>query len=98
TGTLALRHNLLLTSIRLVTSLPQTTVKTPEQEAALRSIRKLIEFWRISPDELWFEAPVAPAAASEAPPPPTHRYRHPLSGESWNGEGSQPQWLREALT
>ncbi len=74
------------------------TVKTPEQEAALRSIRKLIEFWRISPDELWFEAPVAPVAAPQTPPPPTHRYRHPLSGETWNGEGSQPQWLREALT
>ena len=25
------------------------------------------------------------------------RYRHPVSGAVWNGEGRQPQWLRDAL-
>lgn len=24
-------------------------------------------------------------------------HRHPVSGETWNGLGSQPQWLRDAL-
>ncbi|MEY4428974.1 MAG: hypothetical protein RLZZ182_1663, partial [Pseudomonadota bacterium] len=28
------------------------SAKTPEQEAAIRAIRKQMEFWRISPDEL----------------------------------------------
>ncbi len=25
------------------------------------------------------------------------RYRHPRSGQSWDGHGRQPQWLRDAL-
>lgn len=72
-------------------------MKTPEQEAALRSIRKLIEFWRISPDELEFDASSMPSEFPEiailSP-----KYRHPVSGDTWDGQGSQPQWLREALT
>lgn len=75
-------------------------MKTPEQEAALRSIRKLIEFWRISPDEL---AEVEVEAGPRAPEPPVvvaspPKYRHPVSGETWDGHGSQPSWLKEALT
>ena len=71
-------------------------MKTPEQEAALRSIRKLIEFWRISPDELEMDAlaPVVPAEPIVVPP----KYRHPVSGETWDGHGCQPDWLRLALT
>lgn len=26
------------------------------------------------------------------------KYRHPVSGETWDGQGTQPPWLREALT
>lgn len=72
-------------------------VKTPEQEAALRSIRKLIEFWRISPEELEFEAPSMPSVLPEVV---AHgpKYRHPVSGDTWDGQGSQPEWLKEALT
>ena len=73
-------------------------MKTPEQEAVLRSIRKLIEFWRISLDELEFEAPPKAAVTEPDTVAPVHRYRHPISGETWNGEGSQPDWLRAALT
>lgn len=74
-----------------------TNVKTPEQEAALRSIRKLIDFWRISPEELQFEASEMPPELPEiAVLPP--KYRHPVSGDTWDGQGTQPQWLREALT
>jgi DNA-binding protein H-NS len=73
-------------------------VKTPEQEAVLRSIRKLMEFWRITPDELEFDAPIPAPVVEQVPPPPVHRYLHPLTGETWNGQGSQPPWLREALT
>lgn len=64
------------------------------QRAALARIESLIEFWRITPDEL--DGPLPPA-----PPPPDHprvKYRHPVSGETWDGEGAQPEWLRLALS
>jgi DNA-binding protein H-NS len=71
---------------------------TPEQEAVLRSIRKLVDFWNITASELATDGMVpqeAPPAEAEPAPP---KYRHPRTGETWDGEGSQPQWLREALT
>jgi DNA-binding protein H-NS len=64
---------------------------TPEQEVALRHIEKLMAFWEITPADLR-RAPAAPK-----PPPPPVKYRHPRSGEEWDGEGKQPQWLRDAL-
>src|ERR1700748_3843856 len=67
----------------------------PEKLAALRTVRKLVEFWNITPQELRGPLPPAP------PPPPAGalpiRYRHPVSGETWDGQGEQPEWLREAL-
>ncbi|MDI1260897.1 H-NS histone family protein [Aquabacterium sp.] len=72
---------------------------TAEQEAVLRSIRKLLDFWQISPDELGIEEletivrKVEPPAAPAGP-----KYQHPRTGDTWNGEGSQPPWIREALT
>ncbi len=66
----------------------------PEKLAALRTVRKLVEFWQISPREL--RGPMPPA-----PPPPVGsvaiRYRHPVSGETWDGQGEHPAWLRDAL-
>jgi len=66
----------------------------PEKLAALRTVRKLVEFWQIRPSEL--RGPMPPP-----PPPParpsTIRYRHPVSGETWDGQGEHPQWLRDAL-
>jgi len=73
-------------------------VKTPEQEAALRSIRKLIDFWQIAPEELLSEATAREAIAAPEPVESPPKYRHPVSGDTWDGIGSQPQWLREALT
>ncbi len=55
-----------------------------EQRAVLARIAGLVEFWRITPDEL----------AGAAPPV---KYRHPLSGRTWDGRGMQPDWLRHAL-
>lgn len=63
----------------------------------LRAVRKLIDFWQIGPEELGgIPEPVivAPAPVVDIQP----KYRHPLTGETWNGEGGQPQWLRDALT
>jgi DNA-binding protein H-NS len=72
---------------------------TPEQEAIVRSVRKLVEFWQITPRELGGDnsAPRKSAPAPK-PQPMLPKYRHPRSGETWDGEGSQPPWLREALT
>ena len=67
--------------------------ETPEKRAAIRTIRKLMDFWQIEPHELRGVVirPRAPA------PVISIRYRHPISGLTWDGEGSQPDWLREAL-
>jgi DNA-binding protein H-NS len=67
----------------------------PEKLAALLKIRKLMEFWRITPAELT-RAP----RQEVAPPPPSampYRYRHPRTLLGWDGQGAQPQWLRQAL-
>ena len=67
----------------------------PEKLAALRTVRKLVEFWNITIQELRDPLPPPP------PPPPVGslpiRYRHPVSGETWDGQGDHPAWLREAL-
>jgi DNA-binding protein H-NS len=66
----------------------------PEKLAALRTVRKLVEFWDIQPEELCGPMPVV------APPPPVAvapRYRHPIHGHTWDGQGEHPQWLRDAL-
>ena len=66
----------------------------PEKLAALRTVRKLVEFWQILPEELSAVLPPAPPAPAVATPP---RYRHPVHGHTWDGHGEHPQWLREAL-
>ena len=67
----------------------------PEKLAALRTVRKLVEFWQITDQELLGPLPPPP------PPPPAStlpiRYRHPLSGETGDGQGEHPPWLRAAL-
>jgi DNA-binding protein H-NS len=73
--------------------------KTPEQEAAIRSIRKLMAFWHIEPDEVHVPMAAAEAKAPVKPlPPPSFKYLHPLTGDTWDGVGRQPEWLRLALT
>lgn len=64
---------------------------------ALHTIRTLMEFWGITPDDLARAGP-APAAADPRPDPALVKYRHPRTGDTWDGRGSQPEWLRLALT
>jgi DNA-binding protein H-NS len=71
---------------------------TPEQQAMLRSIRKLADFWQITADELGGNELTPRRVQPVAVEPSPLKYRHPRSGETWNGDGPQPQWLREALT
>lgn len=67
--------------------------ETPEKLAAVRNIRRLMDFWDIQPDELQGVAVIV----RPPPPPPTVRYRHPITQDEWDGEGGQPEWLRMAL-
>ena len=73
---------------------PEDDDYPPEKLAALRTVRKLVEFWQILPQELCGPPPPAPPAPVVAA---TIRYRHPVSGETWDGQGEHPAWLREAL-
>lgn len=64
-----------------------------ELEPVIARIQSLMSFWGITLEEL--EAPTPP------PPPPVGplpiKYRHPVSGETWDGQGPHPEWLRNAL-
>ncbi len=73
-------------------------MRTAEQEAVLRSVRKLVDFWQIEAHELDGIVPVLAAPLSAEQERLRPRYRHPISGETWCGEGSQPDWLKAALT
>lgn len=62
---------------------------------AVATIRTLMEFWGLTAEDL------ERALASGPPPEPQAeavKYRHPVSGATWTGQGSQPEWLRIALT
>lgn len=63
---------------------------------AMHQIRQLMEFWNISPEELGAVASV-PVAPRKTPPPGYVKYRHPVTGETWDGDGEHPEWLRKAL-
>lgn len=73
-------------------------MRTAEQEAVLRSVRKLIDFWQIEAHELGGIAPPVAAPLPTVIEAARPSYRHPISGETWQGEGSQPEWLKVALT
>lgn len=70
---------------------PEELVDPVERQAALGKARRLVEFWQITAEEL--DAP--PSALAE--PRPYYRYTHPGTGETWDGSGSQPEWLRRCL-
>lgn len=72
---------------------PDTSLdEDPEKQVAIRKILKLMEFWQIQPHELRGKPVFAP------PPGPAQvRYRHPITGMTWDGVGGQPDWLRMAL-
>ena len=67
-----------------------------ERAAVIHRIRTLVEFWGITPEELDGELPEMPVVI-EAPRPAIVKYRHPETGDTWDGVGPHPQWLRDAL-
>lgn len=40
----------------------------------------------------------SPSRSPEDQSPATPKYLHPRTGQAWDGEGSQPDWLKRALT
>lgn len=68
---------------------PGELVDPAERQAALGKARRLVEFWQITSEEL--DGP------SQQAEPPRYRYTHPKTGETWDGSGPQPEWLRRCL-
>jgi DNA-binding protein H-NS len=68
---------------------------SPRHRAAvIRRIRTLMEFWGITEREL---QKATPRPRPVAQTPLEVKYRHPIAGDTWNGHGPQPDWLRRAL-
>ena len=63
-----------------------------ERAAVIARIEALMEYWGITPEDL--DAAPAPV---DTPAPAFIKYRHPVSGETWDGQGPHPDWLRRAL-
>lgn len=62
--------------------------------AVIYRIRALMEFWGVSVDDLRrHRGPPTPMPATA----PVIKYRHPTTGDTWDGRGEQPAWLRQAL-
>ena len=72
----------------------RTRTLTSNQRAVVTLINGLIEYWEITLDELEGDLPLPPPSIEA---PPVVKYRHPKSGETWDGNGQQPDWLRSAL-
>lgn len=67
-----------------------------ERAAVIARIEALMEYWGITPEDL-ADASTLCAAPPAAPEPSAVKYRHPVSGETWDGTGPHPDWLRKAL-
>lgn len=55
-----------------------------------------MEYWGITPEDLADESAHTEAPAA-APEPSVVKYRHPITGDTWDGAGTHPDWLRKAL-
>ena len=73
----------------------ESTEREARRAAVLRQIRKLIEFYGVSREELSVVPEASPSSTPPADLPP--KYRHPISGDTWDGVGAHPDWLRKAL-
>jgi DNA-binding protein H-NS len=73
-----------------------------EMNTLILQIRGLMATWQIEPWELTGlgrrEIQISNGASGHKPRSLPAKYRHPVSGEEWTGQGRQPQWLKDALT
>ena len=89
---------------------PQSQL-TPELNLILSQCRQLANFWAITAADLFAaKAPERSRIAIEGAQPirglaeskisagARPSYRHPITQEIWDGRGSQPEWLKRALT
>ena len=79
--------------------LPQPGARRPltrrERNAVIARIHALMEYWGITVADLLEAPPACEPAAPQTQPP--IKYRHPVTGDTWNGQGPHPEWLRRAL-
>jgi DNA-binding protein H-NS len=80
---------------RLGPNTPSTPLSKRERAAVLARIQALMEYWGITVDDLLAPTPEPEPAAPAGPRP--IKYRHPVTGETWDGQGPHPDWLRRAL-
>ncbi len=88
------RHAALQEIMRLVEQWQvgfEELVDPAERQAALGNARRPVDFWQITPEELEGPAPERPRQQ------PKYRYTHPKTGQTWDGLGRQPDWLRRCL-
>ena len=65
-----------------------------ERAAVIARIEALMEYWGITVADLEGETPDLPPPTAA---PRAVKYRHPVTGETWDGGGPHPDWLRSAL-
>ena len=71
---------------------PPAPLTRRERSAVLARIHALMEYWGITLEDLLAD----PSPQAPLEPPPV-KYRHPVTGETWDGQGPHPDWLRRAL-
>ena len=84
------QHRITPTELKLICG-PAETQHRRERAAVITQCQQLIDFWGITRREL------AGVKYGVEPPAPPIKYQHPLTGDAWDGRGSQPAWLRSAL-
>jgi DNA-binding protein H-NS len=65
-----------------------------ERAVVLSRIQALMAYWDIQIADLQ-DTSLPPQATPVAPKPV--KYRHPVTGDTWDGQGPHPDWLRRAL-
>jgi DNA-binding protein H-NS len=70
-----------------------------QRRIAFEHCRQMVDFWDIAASELRSRkgAVLDTHQKSKAIPTVQIKYRHPVNGATWDGQGSQPDWLKQAL-
>lgn len=64
-----------------------------KRRIVLHQLRQLVGYWNITERELKGGVKGRVTRVTSGPV----KYRHPVSGQTWCGEGPQPEWLKTAL-
>ena len=68
-----------------------------DKAAVISRIQTLMEFWGIQPEDLEGGEMPKPVEEPASPAPLPPKYVHPKTHETWDGQGVQPQWLKDAV-